>query len=187
MTSVFTKWCKCRLIGTAGDGPRSKTQKQRLPSQQRGREAIERGWKGGQRHWPAPPFHAVSPSQIVEDRQAPAACECESFHQVPPAGRPRIRALPELPPARRPEHQADLCRSWQAAGLTPARQQPGDGPRLTRPSKSQSAWPPSRPGWDYSATLHCGQIVRVVPKHPSRHSRYASDCRNKISSRQGQI
>ena len=48
MTSVFTKRCKCRpIIGMAGDGPRSKTQKQRLPSQQRRREAIERGWKGG--------------------------------------------------------------------------------------------------------------------------------------------
>jgi excisionase family DNA binding protein len=47
VTSVFTKRCKCRPIGVAGDGPRSKTQKQRLPSQQRRREAIERDWKGG--------------------------------------------------------------------------------------------------------------------------------------------
>ena len=28
----------------------------------------------------------------------------------------------------------------------------------------------------HSATLHYGQIGRVAPKHPSRHSRHASDC-----------
>ena len=65
--------------------------------------------------------HSVTPSQIAEDR-LPRRRERVSFRQVPSAGRPRIRALPKLPPSRRPQNQSDLCRSGQAAGLTPARQ-----------------------------------------------------------------
>jgi len=47
-----------------------------------------------QRHRPALPFRAVTPSQIVEDRQ-PRRRERGSCRQVPSAGRPRIRALPK--------------------------------------------------------------------------------------------
>jgi len=89
--------------------------------------------------------HSVPPSQIVEDTQ-PRRRERVSFRQVPSAGRPRIRALSKLPPSRRPQNQSDLCRSRQAAGLTPARRPPGDGPCLTRPAQVGIARPrgPSR-------------------------------------------
>ena len=50
--------------------------------------------------------HSVTPSQIVEER-LPRCRERVSFRQVPSAGRPRIRALPKLPPSRRPQNQSD--------------------------------------------------------------------------------
>ncbi len=84
--------------------------------------------------------HSVPPSQIVEDR-LPWRREHESSRQVPSAGRPRIRALPKLPPSQHPQNQSDLCRSGQAAGLTPARHPPGDGPRLTRPPEVGTSRP----------------------------------------------
>ena len=49
--------------------------------------------------------------------------------------------MPKLPPSRRPQNQSDLWRSGQAAGLTPARHPPGDGPRLTRPPEVRTARP----------------------------------------------
>jgi hypothetical protein len=89
---------------------------------------------------PALPFDSVPPSQIAEDR-LPRRHERESFRQVPSAGTPRIRALAKLPPSRRPQNQSDLCRSGQAAGLTPARHLPGDGPHLTQPAQVGKARP----------------------------------------------
>jgi hypothetical protein len=56
-------------------------------------------------HRPALPFHAVTPSQIAEDR-LPRRRERGSFRQVPSAGRPCIRALPELPPSQCPQNQS---------------------------------------------------------------------------------
>jgi hypothetical protein len=73
-----------------------------------------------------PRFHStrrrVTPSQIAEDR-LPRRRERVSFRQVPSAGRPRIRALPKLPPSQRPQNQSDLWpvrKFGQAAGLTPS-------------------------------------------------------------------
>jgi hypothetical protein len=60
-----------------------------------------------QRHRPALPFHAATPSQIVEDR-LPRHHERERFRQVSSAGRPRIWALPKFPPSQRPQNQPDL-------------------------------------------------------------------------------
>jgi hypothetical protein len=82
--------------------------------------------------------------------------------------------LPKLPPSRRPQHQSDLCRSGQAAGLTPARQPPFH-PATRSPN---SAAPRADQGFEgHSASLHYGQIASVAPKHPSLHSRHATDCR----------
>jgi hypothetical protein len=85
--------------------------------------------------------HSATPSQIAEDR-LPRHRERVSFPQVPSAGRPRIRALPELPPSQRLQNQSDLYRSGQAAGLMPARHPPGDGPRLTH--RARQPPPPER-------------------------------------------
>jgi hypothetical protein len=83
------------------------------------------------------PLHRLKSSKTGRPRRH----ERVSFRQVPSAGRPRIRALPKLPPSRRPQHQSVLCRSARAAGLSPARRPPGDGPRLARPSEVGTAWP----------------------------------------------
>jgi hypothetical protein len=138
---------------------RSKTdqrQKQRHPSQQRGREAIERGWKGGQRHWPAPPFHPVSPSQIAEDR-LPRRRECVSFRQVPSAGRPRIRALPKLPPSQRPQIQSDL---WPGRAKPLVLRLPASHKATARvsPRRQKSARAAPRPD---QRQQHC-----AAPKNP---------------------
>jgi len=58
---------------------------------------------------------------------------------------------------------ANLCRSGPAAGLTPARQPPGDGPRLTRPPESRnSAAPlPDRVGSFRFASLWANRLCRA--------------------------
>ena len=97
-------------------------------------------------HSTGPRFHAcravawrrqvrsATPPQIAEDR-LPRRRDRVSSRQVPSAARPRIKALSKLPPSRRPQSQSDLWCSGQVVGLTPAHRPPGDGPRLTRPTR----------------------------------------------------
>jgi hypothetical protein len=84
-----------------------------------------------------------------------------SFRQVPSAGRPRIRALPKLPPSQRPQNQSDLCRSGQSAGLTPPRQPSGDSPRLPRPPEVRTSRPTVSPG--HQKSEHRGPTPRPGP------------------------
>jgi hypothetical protein len=96
--------------------------------------------------------HSVPLSQIAEDK-LPRRHKRVSFPQVPSADRPRIRALPKLPPSRRPQNQSDLCRSGQAAGRTPARPPTGDHPRLTVPTGVGTSLP--KRGGLHSQTFSC--------------------------------
>jgi hypothetical protein len=67
-------------------------------------------------------FHCA-PFRRLESSETgvPWRGESGSFRKVPSAGRPRMRGFPKLPTSHRRQNQPDLCRSGQAAGLTPAR------------------------------------------------------------------
>jgi len=84
-----------------------------------------------------PRFHSTALHRLKSSKTGgPGAMSAEAFaksHQ--PASRasgPCRNYRPHVAP-----NQPDLCRSGQAAGLTPARRPPGDGPRLTRPGTSR--------------------------------------------------
>ena len=79
-------------------------------------------------------------------RQAPRRHERESSRQVPSAGRPRIRALPKLPPSRRPQYQCDLCRSGQAVALRLSAIHQATVPVSPGRQKSEQRGPTPRPG-----------------------------------------
>jgi len=100
--------------------------------------------------------HSATPSQIVEDR-LPRRHERVSFRQVPSAGRPRIRALPKLPPSQRPQIQSDLwpVRAKPLALRLPARHK---ATARVSPCRQKSARAAPRPD---QRQQHC-----AAPKNP---------------------
>jgi len=130
------------------------------------RQSVKESDKPGNRS-SGPCFHSTPFHRLKSPKAGcPGAHERVNFCQIPLPGRPCIRALPKSPPSQHPQTQSDLCRSGQTSGLTPARQPPGDSPRLTRSSEVSQGGPVCRPGWGHFAALHYGQIACVAPKHP---------------------
>jgi hypothetical protein len=113
-------------------------------------------------------------SKTVKSRR----CESESFRKVPSAGTPRIRASPKLSALTAPPKSVRplpiRASRWPDACPPPTRRQPPSHPAFRSPN-SAAPRPDQVPG--HFAPLHYGQISCVAPKHPSHHSRHASDRR----------
>jgi len=93
-----------------------------------------------------PRFHSTPLHRLKSSKTGrPRRCERVSFRQVPSAGKPRIRALPKLPPSQRPQNQSDLCHPGKTQPLRPP-----DTPATARVSpgrqKSEQRGPAPRPG-----------------------------------------